>query len=107
MWDSWDGGDPAPIPRERATLSPSQAKTGVDEPEWFSNMPVAANDPALQQARERNIARLMKADEADRKVLGKYLPSCVEESLSPFVVEDPVDVRVPSKEWLCDRRDPM
>jgi hypothetical protein len=74
----------------------------VDEPGWFSNIPVATNDPALQKARERNIARLMKADEADRKILGKYLPSCVEESLFPFAVVGPVDVRVPSKEWLCD-----
>ena len=71
----------------------------VGNQKWTSNIEQARNDLALQKARDRNTARLLRADQADFEILSKYLPSDIL-SWFPFSVQGPVDLHEPPEEWL-------
>lgn len=72
------------------------------KPNWLGRMPKRSKgDAALNKARIRNVKRLREANDRDREILGKYLPSDVR-SLFPFGVAGPDDFRPPSRSWVSE-----
>jgi len=86
------------LSEDESSLAPAP-EGEVGNQNWTSKIEQAKNDPALQKARNRNAARLRQADQADLKILSKYLPSDIS-SWFPFSVQGPSDVFEPPPEWL-------
>jgi hypothetical protein len=83
-------------PTTAMTPNPSEAPHDCS---WVLQIPPAENDTALQRARERNKDRLIRANQGDLELLGKYLPDDIS-FWFPFSVQGPVDVHEPPAEWL-------
>ena len=98
-WDDLTGN----LSAYESSLAPApEGEVGnVKNPNWISNLEQANVDPALQKARDRNVARLRQADQADLNILSKYLPSDIS-CWFPFSVQGPVDVHEPPDEWLAE-----
>ncbi|NER25730.1 MAG: hypothetical protein F6J96_34575 [Symploca sp. SIO1C2] len=56
-------------------------------------------DTRANEARARNLLRIQQANEADEKILGKYLPSDVS-LFFPIRISAPIDDLKPDRQWL-------